>query len=102
MEDLLQHSRDENLSNILFVHHKFFTYKMQEGDDLLDHVNKVKALTDQLACLEVPVRDENIIMTLLESLSALYEYLITALETMPMKRTYDGLCDNVMMLLVKT
>lgn len=32
-----------SLSNILFIRHKFFMYKMQEGDDLLDHVNKMKA-----------------------------------------------------------
>jgi hypothetical protein len=58
---------------------------MQEGADLLDHINKVKALADQLACLEVPVRDEDVVMTLLESLPPSYEYLITALETLPMK-----------------
>jgi hypothetical protein len=41
---------------------------MQEGEDLLDHINKVLALADQLACLEVPVRDEDVVMTLLQSL----------------------------------
>ena len=75
----------KSLSNILFVRRKFFTCKMDEGEDLLDHVNKVKGLADQLACLEVPVREEDIVMTLLESLPASYEFLITALETMPMK-----------------
>ncbi len=50
----------------------------------LDHINKVKALADQLACLEVPVKDEDVVMTLLESLPPSYEYLITALETLPM------------------
>jgi hypothetical protein len=58
---------------------------MQEGEDLLDHINKVKALADQLACLEVPVRDEDVVMTSLESLPPSYEYLITALETLPMQ-----------------
>ncbi len=74
-----------SLSNILFIHCKFFTCKMQEGEDLLDHINKVKALVDQLACLEVPVRDEDVVMTLLESLPPSYEYLITTLETLPMQ-----------------
>lgn len=32
------------------------------------------------------MRDENIVMTLLESLSVSYEYLITTIETMPMKK----------------
>ena len=74
-----------SLSNILFIRRKFFTSKMQESDDLLDHINKIKALADQLACLEVPMRDEDVVMTLLDSLPPSYEYLITALETLPMK-----------------
>ena len=75
----------KSLSNILFLRRKFFTCKMQEGDDMLDHINKVKTLADQLLCLEVPVKDEDVVMTLLESLPTSYEYLITALETRPMK-----------------
>ena len=31
---------------------------MQEEEDVLDRINHVKALADQLACMEVPVRDE--------------------------------------------
>ncbi len=74
-----------SLSNILYIRRKFFTCKMQEGEDLLDHIKKVKALADQLACLEVPVRDDDVVMTLLESLPPSYEYVITALETLPMQ-----------------
>jgi hypothetical protein len=58
---------------------------MQEGDDLLDHVNKVKAFADQLVCIEISVRDEDIVMTLLENLPVSYEYMITAMKTMLMK-----------------
>ena len=46
--------KTRNLFNILFIRYKFFTCKMQEGNDLLDHINKVKAFADQLACLECP------------------------------------------------
>jgi hypothetical protein len=31
---------------------------VQKGDNLLDLINKIKALTDQVVCLEVPVRDD--------------------------------------------
>ena len=68
----------KSLSNILFIRRKFFTIKMQEGDDLLTHINQVKALADQLTCLEVPVREEDVVMTLLESLPPSFESLITA------------------------
>ncbi len=44
MEDICNIHEMRSLSNILFIHHKFFTCKMQEGEDLLDHINKFKAL----------------------------------------------------------
>lgn len=75
----------KSLSNILFICRKFFTIKMHEGDDLLTHINQVKALADQLACLDVPVREEDVVMTLLESIPPSFENLITALETLHMK-----------------
>ena len=58
---------------------------MQEADDMLDHINKVKSLADQLTYLEVAIKDEDVVMTLLDSLPTSYEHLITALETRPMK-----------------
>ena len=73
------------LFNILFIRCKFFTYKMQKCDDLLDHVNKFKAFANQLVCLEISVRDEDIVKTLFKSMSTSYKYLTTALKTMPMK-----------------
>jgi hypothetical protein len=53
---------------------------------MLDHINKDKALAYQFTCLEVSVRNEDIIMTLLESLSPLYVHLITALKTISIKK----------------
>ena len=58
---------------------------MHEGNHLLDHVNKVKALTVQLVYLESPMKNENIVMTLLENLPVSFEYFITVMETMLMK-----------------
>ena len=75
----------KSLSNILFVRRKFFTIKMQEGDDLMDHINHVKELADQLTSFEVPVREEDIVMTLLESLPSSFDNLIIALETLRLK-----------------
>ena len=75
----------KSLSNILFLRYKFFIIKMQEADDIFDHINKVKSLVDQLTCLEVAIKDEDVVITLLDSLPTSYEHLITALETRPMK-----------------
>ena len=41
-------------------------------------------LEDQIPCLDVPVRDVNIVMTLFASSPTLYEYLINVLKTLPM------------------
>ena len=68
----------KTLSNILFICRKCFTWKMQEGNGLLDHVNKVRVFADQFVCLKIPVRHKNIVMILFESLPTLFEYLITA------------------------
>ena len=70
------------MANILFLRRKFFTIKMEEGADLLEHINNIKALADQLACLDVPMKEEDIVMTLLDSLPPSFEHLITALETL--------------------
>lgn len=48
-------------------------------------------LADQLLCVDVPVKDKDIIMTLLESLLASYKYLIDNVDEI----TYDGLYDDV-------
>jgi hypothetical protein len=37
-----------------------FIIKMQEGEDLLAHINMVKALVDQLRSIEVKIENESI------------------------------------------
>ena len=49
------------------------------------YINHMKSLAHQLTDFEVPVRDEDIVMTLLESLPASFENLIVALETLRSK-----------------
>ena len=58
---------------------------MEEGTDILMHINKVKSLADQLLVLEVQLRGEDMIMILLDSLPSSFDYLITTLETRPFK-----------------
>ena len=70
---------------------------MHEDNDLLDHVNKIKAFADELVCLEVPVKDKDIIITLFGSLPTSFKYLITTLETMPMNElTMDNMTVHLM------
>lgn len=85
MESPLQHPQNKVFVKYSICLLQVSTCKMQECDDFLDHINKVKVFADQLACLEVFVRNKDISMTLLENLPPSYEYLITGLETMLMK-----------------
>jgi len=55
---------------------------MQEGDDMLVHINMVKALADQLGSIEVNITDEDVYMVLLMSLLPSFDNLITSLESM--------------------
>ena len=82
------------LCNILFVRHKFFTCKMDEGDNLLDHVNKVKTLADQLACLEGPLRAEDIVMTLLFEFAGIIQILDHRFGNDADEIIEEGVCDG--------
>ena len=73
----------KSLANILFLTRKFFTIKMEEEDDMLVHINKMKALADQLNGAHLTISDGNIVMRLLESVPPLFEYLIVATELTP-------------------
>ena len=59
--------------------------KMEEEDDMLAYINKVKALADQLNGADVTISDRDIVMMLLESLPPSYEYLIVAMESSPIQ-----------------
>ncbi len=46
--------------NKLFLRRRFLILKMQEGENLLAHINMVKALADQLLSIEVKIEDEDV------------------------------------------
>ncbi|KAF1316242.1 Integrase catalytic core protein, partial [Globisporangium splendens] len=78
---LEDHFEKKSLANKLFLRRRFFTTMMEEGDDVLAHINKVKTLAEQLDAVGAPVSEEDLVITLLGSLSESYQFLITALES---------------------
>ncbi|OWZ03129.1 Copia protein [Phytophthora megakarya] len=70
----------KSLANKLFLRRRFFTTMMAEGDDVLEHINKIKTLAEQLGAVGAPVSEDDLVITLLSSLSETYQFLITALE----------------------
>jgi hypothetical protein len=75
----------KTIGNKLFLRRRFFTIKMQEGDDMLVHINTVKALGDQLCSIEVNITDEDVYMVFLMSLHPSFDNLVTSLESMSTK-----------------
>jgi len=75
----------KTIGNKLFLQRRFFTIKMQEGDDMLVHINTVKALAYQLRSIKVNIIDEDIYMVLLMSLPPSFDNLVTSLESMSTK-----------------
>ncbi len=58
---------------------------MQEGEDLLTHINMMKALADQLHSIEVKIEDEDVYMVLFMNLPPSFDNLVTSLESMSTK-----------------
>jgi hypothetical protein len=58
---------------------------MQEGDEMLVHINTMKALADQLRSIEVNITDEDVYMVLLMSLPPSFDNLVRSLESMSTK-----------------
>ncbi len=75
----------KTIGNKFFLRRRFFTIKMKEEDDMLVHINTVKALADQLRSIEVNITDEHVYMVLLMSLPPSFDNLITSLESMSIK-----------------
>jgi len=75
----------KTIGNKLFLRKRFFTIKMQEGEDLLVHINMVKAFADQLRSIEVKIEDEDVYMVLFMSLPPSFDNLVTSLESVSTK-----------------
>ncbi|POM67399.1 Copia proteinlike, partial [Phytophthora palmivora] len=68
------HFEKKSLANKLFLRRRFFTTMMGEGDDVLEHINKVKTLAEQLDAVGAPVSEDDLVITLLASLSESYQF----------------------------
>jgi hypothetical protein len=75
----------KTIGNKLFLQKRFFTIKMQEGEDLLAYINMVKSFADQLHSIKVKIEDEDVYMVLFMSLPPSFDNLVTSLESMSTK-----------------
>uniref|UniRef100_A0AAV1V2D2 Uncharacterized protein n=1 Tax=Peronospora matthiolae TaxID=2874970 RepID=A0AAV1V2D2_9STRA len=69
------HFEKKSLADKLFLRRRFFTTTMGEGDDVLEHINKLKTLAEQLDAVAAPVSEDDLVVTPLASLSESYQFL---------------------------
>lgn len=76
------HFKKGSLASKLFLRRRIFTTMMEEGDGMRKHINKVKTLVEKLDAVDAPVSEDDIVFTLLESLSESNQFLITAWKSL--------------------
>ena len=69
----------KSATNKMYLKQKFYGLKMQEGLDLVEHVNAFNQLVTDLARLDVKIDDEDKALLLLVSLPPSYEHLVITL-----------------------
>ncbi|KAM0966633.1 hypothetical protein ACFX2C_022364 [Malus domestica] len=69
----------KSLTNKLHLKRKLYKLKMDEGGNLMDHMNEFNGYLDQLRKVDVKVEEEDKALLLLTSLPDSYENLVTTL-----------------------
>uniref|UniRef100_A0AAV1TPS2 Reverse transcriptase Ty1/copia-type domain-containing protein n=1 Tax=Peronospora matthiolae TaxID=2874970 RepID=A0AAV1TPS2_9STRA len=69
---------------------------MGEGNDALKHINKLKTLAELLDAVGIPVSEDDLVITVLASLSESYQFLITALESRSDTLTWELVTSRLM------
>ena len=65
----------------MYLRRKFFTTKMVPGEDMKTLINKITLLVDEMESVGVQTTDEDVIVTLLNSLPDEFQGLVAALES---------------------
>jgi hypothetical protein len=71
------HFEKKSQANKLFLRRRFLSTIVDDGDDVLEHINKLSTLVEQLDAVGAPVSEDDLVVTLLSSLSESYQSLIT-------------------------
>ena len=80
-DTLRGHFERDTLANKLFLKKKYFRCEMKDGENITEHLKRMKELTDKLGAIGTQIAEEDQIVTLLGSLPPSYATIVTALET---------------------
>jgi transposase InsO family protein len=73
----------KNTSSLLFLLRKFWTAQMNEGDNIVTHIGKLREMAEQLSSIGERISDTHFVMALLGSLPESYRTLVVSLGTRP-------------------
>ncbi len=80
---LCEQNERDTFSNKLLLRQRLLALQMNEGDELLAHINAMKTIAEQLASLESAPSDGELVAKLMNSIPKSYDNLRFALETRP-------------------
>ena len=69
------------LANAIFLRRRFYTSVMGESGTVMGHIAELNALVQQLEAASITIDEKDLVMTLLGSLPAKFDNLITSLES---------------------
>ncbi|CAI5722278.1 unnamed protein product [Peronospora destructor] len=64
---LVMHFEKKNLANKAFLRRRLFATVMKDGDDVLEHINKLRTPVEKLDVVGAPVSSEDLVITLLSN-----------------------------------
>ena len=80
-ESLEKHFQQKTLSKKIFYRRKLYSARMKKGQDMTEHINYVKTLSEHLEAIDDAIAEKDLVILLISSLPEEYNFLITALET---------------------
>ena len=79
---LCNHFEEKTLSKQINAKKQLFNLKLEPGGNMVQHVNRMKTLSERMQALGDPVSDRDLVMLLFVSLPEGYNNLVTTLETL--------------------
>lgn len=79
--NLTNHFERVCLANQFYLRKRLLNIKYNNGDNMVDHINKITDIKQQLESINQHVDENDLVITLLQSLPSDYENLIVSLES---------------------
>eukprot|EP01018_Ginkgo_biloba_P023781 Gb_00945 [translate_table: standard] len=94
--DKLKVYETSNKTIMLYLKNMMYSMRMSEGDQIEDHLLRLKDVRDQLATIGTKIEDEEIVALVLNSLPTSYKIFVTSLSISDRTVTFEELVGLLM------